>query len=321
MKTITFTLAFLAAVAGAFAQEEPAKTGAKKKAINWRENYAGALQEAARTSRPLLIDFEADWCGWCKKLDRETFGNGDVIRLVEQFFIPVRIDTDREPKLSAKFEVRGLPTILLLGPNEKELQRLSGFRPADKFLSELRQTIKTAASLDELKKAAKKSPSDLGAVRAWARAVFASGDGVEAEKILAGALERNPLENSLLLDIADLKKAGGNTDEARKLYERILASGEARAGESYHKAHLPLGRLLLGKKDYQGALKILSAYTGLGKDIDNLAEAFFLRSYAYSVLDRDVEALADLHKVQDLDPDGDYGARAAYIIDLVDRKE
>ena len=117
MKTITFTLAFLAAVAGAFAQEEPAKTGAKKKAINWRENYAGALQEAVRTSRPLLIDFEADWCGWCKKLDRETFGNGDVIRLVEQFFIPVRIDTDREPKLSAKFEVRGLPTILLLGPN------------------------------------------------------------------------------------------------------------------------------------------------------------------------------------------------------------
>ena len=320
MKTLMYILAFLT-VAGFAPAQEPAETTAKSKAIRWRKNYTEALQEAARTSRPLLIDFEADWCGWCKKLDRETFGNGDVIRLVEQFFIPIRIDTDREPKLSEKFEVKGLPTILLLGPNEKELQRLSGFRPAGKFLSELRQTIKTTASLAELKKAAEKDPSNLDAVRAWARAVFASGGGAEAEKILTGALERNPLETSLLLDIADLKKAAGATGEARKLYERILASGAARAGESFPKAHLPLAKLLLGKKDYQGAVKVLSAYTGLGKGLDNIEEAFFLRSYAYSVLDRDIEALADLRKVLDLDPDGDYGARAAYIIDLVDRKE
>ena len=52
-----------------------------------------------------------------------------------------------------------------------------------------------------------------------------------------------------------------------------------------------------------------------------MVEAFFLRSYAYSVLDRDGEALADLRKVLALDPDGDYGARAAYIIDLVDQKK
>ena len=77
---------------------------------------------------------------------------------------------------------------------------------------------------DELKKAAEKSPSDLGAVRAWARAVFASGDGVEAEKILAGALDRNPLESSLLLDIADLKKAAGNTAENNNTLAKLNAT-------------------------------------------------------------------------------------------------
>ncbi|MEC9032456.1 MAG: hypothetical protein VYB15_11275, partial [Planctomycetota bacterium] len=83
----------------------------------------------------------------------------------------------------------------------------------------------------------------------------------------------------------------------------------------------PLAKILLGKKDYQGAIQTLTAYTGQEKKDPGMVEAFFLRSYAYSVLDRDGKALADLRKVLALDPDGDYGARAAYIIDLVDQKK
>ena len=48
-----------------------------------------------------------------------------------------------------------------------------------------------------------------------------------------------------------------------------------------------------------------------------LPEAYFLRSYVHSVEDRDTEALKDLRKVLELDPDGEYGTRAGYIIDLV----
>lgn len=311
---------FLAVTTTSQAQA-PGEAKTKARAIRWRQSYAKALEEASRTSRPILIDFEADWCGWCKKLDRETFGNGEVIQFVEKLFVPVKIDTDREPKLAAKFAVKGLPTILLLDSKEKELQRLSGFRPAEKFLGELRQTIKTSASLEELKLAANKNPGDMGAVRAWARAVFASGDGAEAETILAEALKRNPEDASILLELADLKKAGGHPDDARKLYDEILAQGGKKAGASFRDAHLPLAKILLGRKNYKGALKTLTAYIALEKSGDKRPEAFFLRSYAYSVLDRDTEALADLRKVREIDPEGDFGSRAAYIIDLVDRKE
>ena len=321
MKTTIYTFLFLLVAASVYAQA-PAEPGKKTaRAIRWRESYAKALEESKRDSRPLLIDFEADWCGWCKKLDRETFGNGQVIQLVEKLFIPVRIDTDREPKLAEKFGVKGLPTILLLSPAEKELQRLSGFRPPEKFLGELRQTMKTAASLEELRNAAEKNPEDLNAVRAWARALFAAGEGARAEGILSAALERKPAEPSLLLEIADLKKAGGDSEAARKLYEQVLAMGAKKGSASYLKAHLPLAKILLGKKDYQGALQTLTAYSSHGKEGGNLAEAFFLRSYVYSVLDRDGEALADLRRVLALDPEGDYGSRAAYIIDLVDQKK
>ena len=314
-KTICL-LVFLTTPSYGLAQDNP-KAAPKPRAIQWRESYPKALEEAARAAKPILADFEADWCGWCKKLDRETFGNAEVIKLVEAFFIPVRIDTDHQPKISAEFKVKGLPTILLLSPEGKELKRLSGFRPADKFLSELRQALKSAAALDELRKAVEKDPGDLDSVRAWARASFASGNPAAAEKILSDALRRKPMEASLLLELADIKRSGGQANEARELYKQILSLGEARAGSSFQEAHLPLARLQLGGKQYKPALETLSAYINRGKSGKGLPEAYFLRSYVHSVEDRDTEALKDLRKVLELDPDGEYGTRAGYIIDLV----
>ncbi len=316
MKKTICLLALLTAPSYCLGQDTP-KAAAKPRAIQWRESYPKALEEAARTTKPILADFEADWCGWCKKLDRETFGNAEVIKLVETFFVPVRIDTDHQPKISAKFEVKGLPTILLLNPGGKEIKRLSGFRPAEKFLSELRQTIKSAAALDELRKAAEKNPGDLDSVRAWARATFASGNSTAAEEILSGALKRKPMEASLLLELADIKRSGGQAGGARKLYKQVLSLGETRGGSSFLKAHLPLARLYLGGKQYKAALETLSAYISRVKNGKGLPEAYFLRSYVHSVEDRDTEALKDLRKVLELDPDGEYGTRADYIIDLV----
>ena len=97
----------------------------------------------------------------------------------------------------------------------------------------------------------------------------------------------------------------------------MLSLGEARGGKSFRKAHLPLARLQLGGKQYKAALETLSAYISRAGNEEGLPEAYFLRSYVHSVEDRDTEALKDLRKVLELDPDGEYGTRADYIIDLV----
>ena len=80
MKATIYTLMFLAVTASAPAQD-PAEADKKAaRSIRWRESYAKALEESRSTTRPLLIDFEADWCGWCKKLDRETFEHPGIHR-------------------------------------------------------------------------------------------------------------------------------------------------------------------------------------------------------------------------------------------------
>ena len=114
--------------------------------IPWAANLQKALGEAAQSNKPVLIDFEAEWCGWCKKLDRETYGDERVIRFVREHFVAVKVDTEKEPEEAEKYNVRGLPTILFLSPDGVELLRLSGFRTPEVFLKEAAKPAESKAA-------------------------------------------------------------------------------------------------------------------------------------------------------------------------------
>ncbi len=56
----------------------------------WNEGYAKAVKEG----KIVLVDAYTDWCGWCKKMDRDTYTDADVIKKLNEHFIPIKFNPE-----------------------------------------------------------------------------------------------------------------------------------------------------------------------------------------------------------------------------------
>lgn len=113
-----------------------------------------AQELANEHSKPIFIDFTADWCGWCKVMDKNTFSDDDVAGYLNDNFYAVRLDYDSPEKLDffgekltarelgTKYRVPGLPTILLLSSDSKKSKKLVGYKKPEPFLNGLKQFVK-----------------------------------------------------------------------------------------------------------------------------------------------------------------------------------
>jgi len=104
-------------------------------AADWERDFAKAKAQAEREGKFILVDFSgSDWCGWCKKLDREVFSQNEFKKYAKESLILVLIDFPRGEKLPVKeaeqnqgmaqeYKVRGYPTVVLTLPSGEEVAR------------------------------------------------------------------------------------------------------------------------------------------------------------------------------------------------------
>jgi hypothetical protein len=70
---------------------------------------------------------------------RETHADPGVISLLNEKFIPVRLEGRGHVDLAQKFNVRGVPTTVILSPQEQEIFRLDGFKTGEEYTQELQK--------------------------------------------------------------------------------------------------------------------------------------------------------------------------------------
>ena len=105
---------------------------ATAKDMKWQTNPPAALQQAAATGRPLLIKFTADWCGYCKKMERTTFSDSVTVETVHRGFVPLLVDADRHADLTRELQIKGLPAILIVNADMTVLERITGYQTTKK---------------------------------------------------------------------------------------------------------------------------------------------------------------------------------------------
>lgn len=122
--------------------------------VTWL-TFEEAIEKSKTEKRPIFIDVYTDWCGWCKVMDKNTFSDPTVAKLLTEKFYPVKFDAEQKADVifngtTFKFVESGrngyhqlaaallnnklsYPTVVFLDEEFRMIQPLPGYRQAPEF--------------------------------------------------------------------------------------------------------------------------------------------------------------------------------------------
>lgn len=113
--------------------------------IKWYSPEKG-FAKAAKEKKIVLVDIYTDWCGWCKKMDKETYANKSVAKALNKNFVCVKYNPEKDGKIKigskiytpGDFEkltnVEGYPSTAFFRSDGKFIETIAGYLERKDFL-------------------------------------------------------------------------------------------------------------------------------------------------------------------------------------------
>jgi uncharacterized protein len=89
--------------------------------VSWLEWNEESFKKAQELDKPILLGISAVWCHWCHVMDQTTYSDREVARLIEDKFVPIRVDRDRRPDIDKRYNMGGWPSTVFLTPDGEVL--------------------------------------------------------------------------------------------------------------------------------------------------------------------------------------------------------
>ena len=254
---MTSPLALALLLAGSTGEHPAAPTVA----IKWEKKFDDALREAKRSGHPIVVDFWAEWCGWCHRLERTTYADPTVIQRA-QGFVAVRVNTEgsrRELEVCAKYGVgERLPVILFLSPEGRQLFRVEGYQGPGQFPRTLDLAHQVGQRVAAWEAAIDASPNESGPLLSLGRHMLNQGYYHEATDLLRRAVDND----------------AGATIAARREARRLLAM------------------LAQASRDFAEAERLVKEALSLGPDANEQPQLLFVLGRTYVSTGRQEEGEA-----------------------------
>ncbi|GJM32893.1 MAG: hypothetical protein DHS20C18_18940 [Saprospiraceae bacterium] len=158
-KVVISSLLLLLAI-GFFSFDFPHEKAPEKETIKWM-SFEEAVLLSKKNPKKMFIDIYTEWCGWCKKMDKMTFTNPEVVAYVNEHFYPVKLDAEQKGEIKYKghklkyvaeegrrgvhelayslLEGKlGYPSFVYLDENQDRITISPGYKDAEVIIKELK---------------------------------------------------------------------------------------------------------------------------------------------------------------------------------------
>lgn len=93
-----------------------------------------AISDAQSQNKSILLIFDQDDCYYCDLLKKNTLSNPELISKLNDGYITVIVDVNKQPQLASKYQVFGTPLMIFLDSNQNQIGKIEGYVDANKFL-------------------------------------------------------------------------------------------------------------------------------------------------------------------------------------------
>lgn len=262
-------------IAPAHARKTPAPTR-----IVWLDTLDAGLKQAKQSSRLVMVDFYTDWCGWCKKLDKDTYTDKQVLQ-VSGKIVAVKLDAERGGKAAAqKYGVQGFPTILFLGKDGEVFGKIVGYLPGKDFSEQMKKFVQGYKEFPVLKAQYAKDPSNLEAAAKLLDIYAAQGKTDLVDALLNRIEAGDPNDEKGFFGksanaVGDMYQEGQQIDKAITYFRKTVQAGKTPKDVAY--AHLSMAVCYLSQKKMdQGTseLTAAAAVPNAPRDLTDQANSF-----------------------------------------------